>query len=104
MPKTWTWINGRILQLGSRSNPVMVLLVLWGFFIVYATLLPFNFSGSGELAMQRIRQVWARPLKGGSWHDVQGNVLLFVPWGFLLAMLMARRRAGFITTVALAMC
>ena len=104
MPKAWKWIRGHILQLGSRSDPVIVLLVLWGLFIVYATLLPFNFSASGELIEARIRRVWERPLKGGSWLDVQGNVLLFVPWGFLLAMLRAKRGAGLVATVVLAMC
>jgi VanZ family protein len=104
MRRTWKWIKGWILRSNWRSDPVLVLLVLWGLFIVYATLLPFDFSASGDLAMERISRVWARPLTGGSWRDVEGNVLLFVPWGLLLAMLMARRRAGLVTTVAVAMC
>ena len=49
-------------------------------------------------------RIWTQPLKGGSWQDVEGNVLLFVPWGILLAMEMARRGFGFIVTVAGAMC
>lgn len=104
MPRTWKWIEGRILRSSWRSDPALVLLALWGLFIVYATLLPFDFSASGELVQQRIRRVWARPLKGGSWADVEGNVLLFLPWGFLLALWLARRGAGFIATVAFALC
>jgi VanZ family protein len=80
------------------------LLVLWFLFIVYATMLPFDFSASDEMIRSRLVRVWARPLSGGSWLDVWGNVLLFVPWGFLLAMWMARHRTGFISTVALVMC
>jgi glycopeptide antibiotics resistance protein len=104
MPKAGKWFERPVLDVRWRSDPVVLLLVLWGLFIVYATLLPFNFSASGELIQQRIRRLWARPLSGGSWHDVQGNVALFVPWGFLLALWMARLRAGFILTVFAGMC
>ena len=38
---------------GWRSDKVLVLLVLWFLFIVYATLLPFDFSASGELIRQQ---------------------------------------------------
>jgi VanZ family protein len=100
----WKRIEQRILQSKWLSDPVLWLLFLWGLFIVYATLLPFDFSASRELVQQRLRRLWARPLKGGSWVDVQGNVLLFVPWGLLLATALARRGARFSVTLAAATC
>ncbi len=99
----WNQIEQRLLQSRWLSDPVLWLLLFWGLFIIYATTLPFNFSAPGELVQQRIRQIWSRPLKGGSWGDVEGNVLLFVPWGLLLAVAMARRGAGFIVVVVAAM-
>jgi glycopeptide antibiotics resistance protein len=100
----WNRIEQRILQSKWLRDPAWWLLVLWGLFIIYATTLPFDFSAPGELIRKRIERIWARPLTGGSWRDVEGNVLLFVPWGLLLAMAMARRGAGFIVVVAVAMC
>ncbi len=100
----WKRIEQRILQSKWLSDPVLWLLILWGLFIVYATLLPFNFSASRELVEQRLQRLRTAPLKGGSWADVYGNVLLFVPWGLLLAMALARRGMGFILAVAVAMC
>ena len=100
----WKRIEQRILKPKWLNDPVLWLLVLWGLFIVYATLLPFNFSAPSELVVQRLQRLWAAPLKGGSWADVYGNVLLFVPWGLLLAMALARRGAGFIVAIAVAMC
>ena len=49
MPVKWKWFERHVLQSKWGSDPVLVLLVLWGLFIVYATLLPFNFSASAEL-------------------------------------------------------
>jgi VanZ family protein len=100
----WKHIEQRVLQSKWLSNPALVLLVLWGLFIIYATLLPFNFRAPAELIRQRLERLWARPLRGGSWKDVQSNVLLFIPWGFLLSISMVRRRAGLIMTVFVAMC
>ncbi len=100
----WKRVEQRILQSKWLSDPAVWLLFLWGLFIVYATLLPFDFSAPLELVEQRLRRIWAHPLRGGSWADVHGNVLLFVPWGALLAMAMARRGASFIMAVVLAMC
>jgi glycopeptide antibiotics resistance protein len=100
----WNSIEQRFLRSRWLSDPVLWLLLLWGLFIVYATLLPFNFSAPADLIRRRIERIWTHPLTGGSWQDVEGNVLLFVPWGFLLAMELARRGFGFIVTVAAAMC
>jgi glycopeptide antibiotics resistance protein len=80
-----------------------VLLVLWGLFIVYATTLPFDFSASDELVASRLQRLWQHPLRGGSWRDVNSNVLFFVPWGFLLAVWRGERGARFTSTVILAL-
>jgi glycopeptide antibiotics resistance protein len=81
----------------------LVLLVLWGLFIVYATTLPFDFSASGELVARRLRNLWQHPLKGGSWSDVASNVLFFLPWGFFLAAWKARHGWSFAATLILAL-
>jgi glycopeptide antibiotics resistance protein len=98
-------IRSRITQSQWRPNPVLVLLLLWGLFIVYATMLPFDFSASGALIESRLRRLWERPLRGGggSWADVVSNVLLFVPWGLLLAVWLAGcgRRYPAVVTLAL---
>ena len=100
----WNSIEQRFLRSKWLSDPVLWLLLLWGLFIVYATLLPFNFSAPSDLIRRRIERIWARPLRGGSWQDVQGNVLLFMPWGFLLAIELARRGFGFILAMMVALC
>jgi VanZ family protein len=68
-----------------RSNPLVVLLVLWGLFIVYGTMLPFEFSVHDEPIEASLRRIWERPWSSGSRVDAVSNVLLFMPWGFLLA-------------------
>ena len=60
--------------------------------------------GAGRADSEADRTDLGAAADGGLVRDVQGNVLLFVPWGFLLAMAMARRGAGFIVVVAVAMC
>ncbi len=100
----WKRIEQQILQSKWLGDPTAWLLLLWGLFIVYATLLPFNFSASPALIQYRIHYVWTQPLKGGSWTDVYGNILLFIPWGVLLGMVLARRGMSFIVVVPLAMC
>jgi len=61
-----------------------VLLVLWGLFIVYGTLLPFNFTLDATQAATRLRAL-DEPLRHRvSLADVVSNVLLFLPWGFLV--------------------
>jgi glycopeptide antibiotics resistance protein len=101
---SWKRIEQRLLQSKRLSDPVVWLLFLWVLFIVYATLLPFDFSASADMVQMRVHRIWSQPLKGGSWADVQGNVLLFVPLGLLLATAAARRGAGFIVVVFLCMC
>jgi VanZ family protein len=80
-------------QFQWQQNLAITLLVLWGVFILYATLLPFDFSASGALIESRLVRMRERPLKGlgGSLADVISNVLFFMPWGFLLAIWRANR-------------
>ena len=81
------------------------LLLLWGLFIVYATMLPFDFTATSELIRSRVHRLWERPLRGagGSWHDAYSNVLLFMPWGFLLAIWRASRGSTWLAAVAWAL-
>jgi glycopeptide antibiotics resistance protein len=103
MPPIWQWFERHVLHSKWRNDPVPALLVLWGLFVFYGTLLPFEFSASGELITRKLKGLWERPIRG-SWADVQANVLFFMPWGFLLALWLARRGFGFIASVAIAMC
>jgi VanZ family protein len=79
---------------GNARKPVALLLALWGLFIVYATLLPFRFSTSGEQLAASLERVRERPWGSGSRVDAISNVLLFLPWGFLAAVWQAERGAG----------
>ena len=85
-------------------RPAPALLLLWGLFIAYATMLPFDFSASGDRISSRVHRLWESPLRGGggSWHDVHTNVLLFVPWGLLLAVSRAERGSSWLAILALA--
>ena len=40
---------------------------------------------------------------GGSWADVVSNVLLFMPWGFLLAVWLAGRGRRYVAVLTLAL-
>jgi glycopeptide antibiotics resistance protein len=86
-----------------RPNVPFVLLLAWGLFIVYATLLPFNFSASSSLIESRVHRLWERPLRGGSWLDIYGNILLFLPWGLLLAIWRTGRGAGYAGVLVLSL-
>jgi VanZ family protein len=99
------WIGIRAPHALSRPRLAPALLLLWGLFIVYATMLPFDFSASGDLIRLRVHRLWERPLRGGggSWHDAYSNVLLFMPWGFLLAVWRAERGSGWLVVLALAL-
>jgi glycopeptide antibiotics resistance protein len=79
------------------------LLLLWGLFVVYATLLPFRFSATGEQALERLRSVYEQPWGTVSRADAVSNVLLFIPWGFLLAIWRTERGEGWLTTGLLAL-
>ncbi len=96
----------RVSEVSRKPRLVLVLLTLWGLFILYGTLLPFDFSAGSSLIEWRLRRLWERPVRGlgGSWADVWSNILLFVPWGLLLGLWRgARSRTGFLATLALAL-
>ncbi len=79
--------------------------MLWGLFIVYGTMLPFDFSASSDLIQWRLQRLWERPLRGmgGSWADVYSNVAFFMPWGFLLAIWRVSRGSSWWVTLLIAM-
>jgi VanZ family protein len=85
-----------------RSNPVVVLLFLWGVFIVYGTLLPFQFSASSEDVAARLRRIWEDPRPSGARADALSNFLLFLPWGFWLAVWRAQSGTSYVASVILA--
>lgn len=77
-----------------RADPSTVLLVLCVLFIIYATLIPFTFTTD-------INQAWAKlDCLRGTLHrrvsrsDVVSNVLLFMPFGGMLAVRRVRRGTG----------
>jgi glycopeptide antibiotics resistance protein len=95
----------RLLLFHSRWRPslTLVFLLLWVLFIIYATTLPFDFSASGDLVNSRLRRLVEHPLRGGRiTTDVVSNVLLFIPFGFLLAMWRDAHGASLRATLVLA--
>jgi VanZ family protein len=98
-------LRRRAAQWQWQQDLAVILLVLWGVFIVYGTMLPFDFSASGAMIRSRLARLAERPLKGlgGSWADVYSNILFFMPWGFLLAIRRAGRGSTWWFALALAM-
>ena len=98
-------IRIRIPPVVPRSGHAPSLLLVWALFILYATMLPFDFSANGDLIRWRLHRLWERPLRGGggSWHDVYSNVLLFVPWGVLLGIWLVGRRSAWLTALVWAL-
>jgi VanZ family protein len=88
-----------------RPTPALVWLLLWGLFIIYATTLPFDFSASDELIRKRLSEIWEHPLRGArsAVRDVVSNVLLFMPWGFLLGIWLAGRGRHFVVALTAAL-
>ncbi len=99
------WAQLHAAQWQWQKHLAIILLVLWGLFIVYGTMLPFDFSASGDLIQSRLQRLWARPLRGmgGSWADVYSNIAFFMPWGFLLAIWRVGRGSSWWATLVLAM-
>jgi VanZ family protein len=95
-------------QHGLRTHPrctlARVLRACWGAFIVYGTLLPFNISPSIESAGAKLRRAMERSVRVTSRSDAISNVLLFAPWGFLLAVELVERRRGLGQIVVAATC
>jgi glycopeptide antibiotics resistance protein len=85
-----------------RSNPFIVLLILCGAFIIYGTLLPFEFSMNGERVEAGLQRIWEGPWLG-SRADLVSNLLLFMPWGFLVAAWRLSRGASYGAATVLAL-
>lgn len=79
---------------GRRPGTLLVLIVLWGLFVAYGTMLPFDFSASRQRFESKRRAFFAHPLARASKADLASNVLLFLPWGGLSAAWLAGRGAG----------
>ncbi len=79
------------------------MLVLWGLFIIYGTMLPFDFSASGEQVRAKLHRLEQDPWHRGSRTDLISNVLLFMPWGFLLTIWRARRGTRFVAALILSL-
>jgi VanZ family protein len=66
-----------------------VALLVWCCFIVYGSFIPFHFSANPELLRSNLAQVQLVPFQAGrknfSLPDIASNVLLFLPFGVLLA-------------------
>jgi VanZ family protein len=65
------------------------LLVVWCCFIVYGSLIPFRFSADPDFVRSNLAKVQVLPFQAGvkkfSIPDIASNVLLFIPFGLLLA-------------------
>jgi glycopeptide antibiotics resistance protein len=86
-----------------RPNPVAILLAVWGLFIIYGTLLPFDLSEAADSVHERMRRLWEQPWRPSSRTDLISNVLLFMPWGFLISIWANGRGIRALSTLAAAL-
>jgi VanZ family protein len=86
MVRPWQfWRAGAGRQIDSST----ALLILWAIFIVYGTMLPFDFSPDAAAASKKFRALGETNVRPVSVPDVVSNVLLFMPLGFLLSLRLA---------------
>ncbi len=97
-----TRIRLHAARLIGRPSPAAVLLAVWGLFIIYGTLLPFDLSESADNVHERMRRLWDHPWRPSSRTDLISNVLLFIPWGFLIAIWANGRGIRALTTLCVA--
>jgi VanZ family protein len=73
--------------LGRRVQ--RIILVLWCCFIVYGSFIPFRLSTDPAFVRSNLAKLQLFPFQGGtknfSLPDVASNILLFIPFGFLLS-------------------
>jgi VanZ family protein len=66
-----------------------ILLIVWCCFVLYGSFIPFHFNTDPEFVRARLARVQLFPFQAGvknfSLLDVVSNVLLFIPFGFLLS-------------------
>lgn len=84
------------------SRPFTVLLILWCLFIVYGTTMPFDFSVPSHQLGARWDVAFGFPWPRSSITDFVSNIMLFIPWGFLFAALLAMRGRSLVTAISLA--
>jgi glycopeptide antibiotics resistance protein len=89
-----------------RAVPTLELklLLLWGLFILYGAILPFDLSASLDTVAREWSQAQKVPWRGPEGGlpplpDAIANVLLFLPWGFLFALHRTGRGAGARSTI-----
>ncbi len=91
------------IQIGrSRLRLTFILLVLWGLFILYGTTIPFDFSASSAQVAAKLQKVLEQPWQTASRMDMVSNILLFLPWGFLLSVWLADRGTGYAVSLIVA--
>jgi len=73
-----------------RQHWLDSLIYLYIFFIVYSTIVPFNFIWSPSFIPQRLNDILWIPFKGGihglDRSDIIANIIFFVPFGVLLTL------------------
>jgi len=66
-----------------------ILLVAWCCFIIYGSFIPFHFSANSDFVRPRLAHLELFPYQEGTRNfsllDLVSNVLLFIPFGFLLS-------------------
>lgn len=81
---------GRRETQGEGSHVGRVLLVFWCCFIIYGSLIPFRFIADPDFIRSNLAKIQLFPFQTGgknfSLPDVASNVLLFIPFGLLLAV------------------
>jgi VanZ family protein len=80
---------------GRRIHFSSALLILWAIFIVYGTMLPFDFTLDAPDAAKKVRALAETNVRTVSRTDVVSNVLLFIPLGFLFSLRLAGGPTGF---------
>ncbi|HHZ84078.1 MAG TPA: VanZ family protein [Nitrospirales bacterium] len=83
-------------------NPLTALLVFWGVFIVYGTTIPFDFTLTLEDAQNRLSDIRAGAWGVAATPDIVTNLLLFLPWGFLIAARFVQAKRGFWVALGIA--
>jgi VanZ family protein len=85
--------------MNSTRSIALRLLAVWALFILYGTTLPFDLTPSRDVVAQEWHDAHRIPWQGPdgglpSLPDAAANVLLFLPWGFLVGWDQLRRGRG----------
>jgi VanZ family protein len=101
------YVNGRSAASAAADRSTFrVCLGLYCLFIVYGSFIPFRFSVAAEVVRENVSRIQLYPFQGGrknfSIPDVASNVLLFVPFGFLVVGIRSRAASGWSSVGSLA--